>query len=70
MQRDIGAALQPRWLMRGLASAGGAAMFVAPLLALVLIWAIAVPLFGINPRVSPRLPPWAGPRWNRSATVR
>ena len=28
-------------------------MFVAPLLALVLIWAIAVPLFGINPRVFP-----------------
>src|SRR3954471_574096 len=59
MQRDI-SAMQPRWLTRGLASAGGAAMFVAPLLALVLIWAIAVPLFGINPRVFPSVAAVAG----------
>jgi NitT/TauT family transport system permease protein/taurine transport system permease protein len=35
-------------------------MFVAPLLALVLIWAIAVPLFGINPRVFPSVAAVAG----------
>ena len=40
MRRNV-SVLQPRWLTRGLASAGGAAMFVAPLLVLVLIWAIA-----------------------------
>ena len=51
---------QPRWLTRGLASAAGAAMFVAPLLALVLIWAIAVPLFGIDPRVFPSVAAVAG----------
>ena len=43
----------PRRLPRGLSSLAGAAAFVAPLLALVLIWAIVVPLFGINPRVFP-----------------
>ena len=32
---------------------GGAAMFVAPLLALVAVWAVVVPLFQINPRVFP-----------------
>jgi taurine transport system permease protein len=47
---------QPRWLIRGVASLAGAAMFIAPLFALVLIWAIAVPLFGIDPRVFPSLP--------------
>ena len=47
---------QPRWLIRGLASLAGAATFIAPLLALVLIWAIAVPLFGIDPRVFPSVP--------------
>jgi sulfonate transport system substrate-binding protein len=45
---DPGLNRQRRWLARGLASAAGAVMFVAPLLALVLIWAIAVPLFGKN----------------------
>ena len=34
-------------------SLAGAAMFVAPLLALVAIWAVVVPLFQINPRVFP-----------------
>ena len=47
---------QPRWLIRGLASLAGAATFIAPLLALVLIWAIAVPLFGIDPRIFPSVP--------------
>ena len=28
-------------------------MFVAPLLALVAVWAVVVPLFQINPRVFP-----------------
>jgi NitT/TauT family transport system permease protein/taurine transport system permease protein len=43
----------PRWALRGAASAAGAAVFVAPLLALVLVWAIVVPVFQINPRVFP-----------------
>jgi len=43
----------PRWALRGAASVAGAAVFVAPLLALVLVWAIAVPVFQINPRVFP-----------------
>ena len=34
-------------------SLAGAAMFVAPLLALVAIWAIVVPLFEVNPRIFP-----------------
>ena len=51
---------QPQWLKRGLSSLAGAAMFVAPLLALVLIWAIAVPLFGIDPRVFPSVSSVAG----------
>ena len=34
-------------------SLAGAAMFVAPLLVLVAIWAIVVPLFEVNPRVFP-----------------
>lgn len=43
----------PRWALRGLGFAAGAAIFVAPLLALVLVWAIAVLVFQINPRVFP-----------------
>ncbi len=39
--------------MRGFSSLAGAAMFVAPLLVLVILWAIVVPLFEINPRVFP-----------------
>jgi taurine transport system permease protein len=39
---------RPQWLIRSLASLAGAAMFVAPLAALVLLWAIVVPLFGVN----------------------
>ena len=41
------------WLVRGVNSLAGAAMFVAPLLALVAVWAVVVPLFQINPRVFP-----------------
>ena len=40
-------------LIRSVNSLAGAAMFVAPLLALVAIWAIVVPLFDVNPRVFP-----------------
>lgn len=45
--------VQPRWVMRGISSLAGAAMFVAPLIALVAIWAIVVPLFDVNPRIFP-----------------
>jgi taurine transport system permease protein len=50
----------PRRLPRGLQSLLGAATFVAPLFALVLIWAIVVPLFGIDPRVFPSVAAVAG----------
>ena len=43
----------PRWVWRTMNSLAGAAMFVAPLLALVAIWAIVVPLFEVNPRIFP-----------------
>ena len=42
-----------RWVWRTMNSLTGAAMFVAPLLALVAIWAIVVPLFEVNPRIFP-----------------
>lgn len=42
-----------RWVWRTMNSLAGAAMFVAPLLALVAIWAIVVPLFDVNPRIFP-----------------
>lgn len=45
--------VQSRWGMRGLSSLVGAAIFVAPLLALVVIWAVVVPLFNVNPRIFP-----------------
>ena len=41
------------WIARSVNSLAGTAMFVAPLLALVAVWAIVVPLFQINPRVFP-----------------
>jgi len=47
--------IRPRWMTRGFSSLAGAAMFVAPLLVLVILWAIVVPLFQINPRVFPSL---------------
>ena len=47
--------IRPRWMTRGFSSVVGAAMFVAPLLVLVILWAIVVPLFQINPRVFPSL---------------
>ena len=40
-------------IARSVDSLAGTAMFVAPLLALVAIWAVVVPLFQINPRVFP-----------------
>lgn len=46
---------RPRWVTRGIHSLAGAAIFVAPLLMLVVVWAIAVPLLHINPRVFPSL---------------
>lgn len=48
-----GVETRPPMFVRGFGWLAGAAMFVAPLLALVVIWAVAVPLFGINPRVFP-----------------
>ena len=36
------------WIARSVNSLGGAAMFVAPLLALVAVWAIVVPLFQVR----------------------
>lgn len=45
--------VQSRWRMRGLSSLAGAAVFVAPLLALVVIWAVVVPLFNVNARIFP-----------------
>ena len=48
-----GQRLKPRAAWRGTSAALGAALFVAPLLALVAIWAIVVPLFNINPRIFP-----------------
>ena len=52
-------ARSPR-LARSLNSLSGAAAFVAPLLALVVIWAVVVPLFQINPRVFPSVGAVAG----------
>ena len=57
---------QPQWLTRPLASLAGTAMFVAPLAALVLLWAIVVPLFGINPRIFPSVSAVAGAAMQRS----
>ena len=42
-----------RRVWRTMNSLAGAAVFVAPLLALVAIWAIVVPLFDVNPRIFP-----------------
>jgi len=53
---ESGRKQQPVWLMRSMASLAGTAMFIAPLAALLLVWAIAVPLFDINPRTFPSLP--------------
>lgn len=47
--------IRPRWVMRGFSSVAGAAMFIAPLLALLIVWAIVVPLFQVNPRVFPSI---------------
>jgi taurine transport system permease protein len=41
------------WVWRTMNSMAGAALFVTPLLALVAIWAIVVPVFGVNPRIFP-----------------
>jgi taurine transport system permease protein len=41
------------WIVRSMNSLGEAAMFAAPLLALVAVWAVVVPLFQISPRVFP-----------------
>ncbi len=46
---------RPQQLLRRLTSLAGTAMFVAPLIALALLWAIAVPLFDINPRIFPSI---------------
>lgn len=44
---------RPRWVTRGINSLVGAAMFIAPLLVLVIVWAIVIPLFHVSPRVFP-----------------
>ena len=44
---------RPPWMLRGVDGLVGALIFIAPLLALLLVWAIVVPLFQINPRVFP-----------------
>ncbi len=62
--------VQPRWVTRGLNSLAGAAMFIAPLLVLVIIWAIVVPLFQINPRVFRLSALWVPPLQTRSVTAR
>ena len=54
-QRSGSKAPESRWVWRTMNSLAGAAMFVAPLLALVAIWAIVVPLFDVNPRIFPSL---------------
>ena len=54
-QRSGSKAPGSRWGWRTVNSLAGAAMFVAPLLALVAIWAIVVPLFDVNPRIFPSL---------------
>lgn len=54
-QRSGSKAPESRWAWRTMNSLAGAAMFVAPLLALVAIWAIVVPLFDVNPRIFPSL---------------
>jgi taurine transport system permease protein len=54
-QRSGSKAPGSRWGSRTVNSLAGAAMFVAPLLALVAIWAIVVPLFDVNPRIFPSL---------------
>jgi taurine transport system permease protein len=41
------------WVWQTMNSLAGAALFVTPLLALVAIWAIVVPVFGVNPRIFP-----------------
>jgi taurine transport system permease protein len=48
-----GQATGSRWRWRAMNSLAGAAMFVAPLLALVAVWAVVVPLFDVNPRIFP-----------------
>lgn len=42
-----------RWIVKRLAAASSIAIFIAPLAGLVVLWAIAVPLFDFNPRVFP-----------------
>ena len=54
-QRSGSKASESRWVWRTMKSLAGAAMFVAPLLALAAIWAIVVPLFDVNPRIFPSL---------------
>ena len=57
---DASSNMRSRRLMRGLDRFADTAMFVAPLAALVLVWAIVVPLFDINPRVFPSVGAVAG----------
>ena len=53
MQVTTEAKTRRPWIVRSVNSLAGAAMFAAPLLALVAVWAVVVPLFQINPRVFP-----------------
>lgn len=54
--------IQAKRSRRKLRSVAGTALFVAPLLALVIIWAILVPLFHVSPRTFPSVTAvfWAG----------
>ncbi len=51
-------------LMRALSRLSGAALFVAPLLMLVLIWALVVPLFHVSPRIFPSVAAVAEAGWD------
>jgi taurine transport system permease protein len=44
---------RPPRIVRSVDRLAGAVIFVAPLLALLALWAVVVPLFGISPRVFP-----------------
>lgn len=52
------------WLLKRLATLSGAGIFLAPLAGLVVLWAIAVPLFDINQRIFPSVGSVAGAAWD------
>ena len=58
------------WVARSEIRSPARLMFVAPLLALVVIWAVVVPLFHVNPRVFPAVGAVCRRGSSRSATAR